>query len=283
MAATTLALVGCTNAGAGSSDSAAPAAAHTHGAGGTSVSLLVGDGTRDYEVGYTLSDVTLPETAGEPGEVGFRIQAYDGSVLRRFLTEQTKQMHLYLIRTDLAVYRHLHPTMADDGTWTAPVTLPEPGDYRVVTEFVAEDEGGNGDQVMLGKTAAIAGDWTPQVPERADLPEVGDDGTVTVRAEAAGSVGANGSITLVGRDAQGRPVKLGSYLGTFAHVTGVLLDASGEGPVVHMHPLGEPQVTEDGTRLTLHTEFERTGRYLAFVQLRVDGFLHTLPVALVVN
>ena len=34
-------------------------AGHTHAAGGASVSMLVGDGTRDVEVGYRLGSVEL--------------------------------------------------------------------------------------------------------------------------------------------------------------------------------------------------------------------------------
>ncbi len=46
----------------------------------------------------------------------------------------------------------------------------------------------------------------------------------------------------------------------------------------HVHPYGEPEVGDDGTALTFHTGFSVPGRYVFFVQVRVDGFLHTLPV-----
>jgi hypothetical protein len=45
-----------------------------------------------------------------------------------------------------------------------------------------------------------------------------------------------------------------------------------------MHPLGQPELEGSGTRLNFHTEFEKPGEYLLFVQVRVDGFLHTIPV-----
>ena len=82
--------------------------------------------------------------------------------MRDYITEQTKKLHLYVVRTDLAVFRHLHPTMADDGTWSAPVTLPEAGDYRVVAEFVARDEGGDGDFIVLGESKTVPGPWEPR-------------------------------------------------------------------------------------------------------------------------
>ena len=57
--------------------------------------------------------------------------------MTEYLVEQTKDLHLNVVRADLGVLRHLHPTMADDGTWTAPVSLPGVGAYRVIAEFVA--------------------------------------------------------------------------------------------------------------------------------------------------
>ena len=50
----------------------------------------------------------------------------------------------------------------------------------------------------------------------------------------------------------------------------------------HLHPLGPPEVTEDGSELTFHAEIEQAGDYRLFVQVRVDGFLHTVPVELTV-
>ena len=273
-----LALAGCSNDGAGTrpTENASPtideSQPHAHGPGNEHISALVGDGTRDDEVGYTLHGVSLPQRAAVPGVVRLQIKVYDGSPLTDYIAEQTKDLHLYLVRTDLAVFRHLHPTLERGGTWSAPVTLPEPGDYRVVAEFVARDDGGNGDHVMLGTTATVPGSWTP---ENVDGSPAGDDGVVSAEVEGDLAVGPSGRLDIVVRDVQGRPVKLGSYLGAFAHVTGVHRQSAA---VVHMHPLGQPEVDGTGTRVSFHTQFERSGQYVCFVQLRVDGFLHTVPV-----
>lgn len=270
--------MGCSNddVGTNPTESASPtiddSKPHTHGPGDAHISALVGDGTRDYEVGYTLTEVSLPKKSAVPGAVRFQITTYDGPPLTDYIPEQTKDLHLYLIRTDLAVFRHLHPTLGRDGTWSAPVTLPEPGDYRVITEFVARDDGGSGDHVMLGKTATVPGSRTLH---EVDASPVSDNGIVSVEVEGDLAVGPSGRLDILARDAQGRPVKLGSYLGTFAHVTGFHRQS---GAVVHMHPLGRPEVQDTGTRLSFHTQFEKSGAYVCFVQLRVDGFLHTIPV-----
>ncbi len=271
-------LAGCSNDDAGTRPTKNPSPTideskpHTHGPGNEHISSLVGDGTRDYEVGYTLTGVSLPKKAATPGSVSFQIKTYDGPPLTDYITEQTKDLHLYVVRTDLTVFRHLHPTLGRDGTWSAPVTLPEPGDYRVIAEFVARDEGGNGDHLMLGTTATIPGAWTPA---EVGASTVGHDGIVSVQVDGDLAVGPSGRLDIVVRDAHGRPVKLGSYLGTFAHMTGFHIQS---GAVVHMHPLGQPEVDDTSTRLSFHTQFERPGEYLCYVQVRVDGFVHTIPV-----
>jgi hypothetical protein len=247
---------------------ATQAAPHSH-LGGVSISLPVGDGTRASEVGYTMRDVRVPAGSGVRGEVGFVIETFEGKPQTEFLEEQTKRLHLYVVRDDDRVFRHLHPTMADDGTWTAPVTLPAGGDYGVVAEFVAEDEGGNGDHVILGTTRTVRGSTGAAVDE--------PDPTVQVEVEAAPTVGPNGRLDLVVRDAEDRPVRLDTYLGTWAHVTGFQRES---GAMLHLHPLSAPDVTEDGSRLTFHSEVEEKGDYRLFVQVRIDGFLHTVPVGM---
>ena len=272
-----LAVAACSGDG---DEAVAPASAggHTHAAGsGGPVSMLVGDGTRDTEVGYSLTDVRLPPEAGTPGTLSFRVERYDGTPVTDYLVEQTKDLHLYVVRDDLAVFRHLHPTMAEDGTWTVTTTLPEAGDYRVVTEFVAVDDAGGGDSLMLGAEATLPGDWEPAPPE---LGETNDNGTITVTATGTARVGLDERLTLRVQDEQGRPVKLGAYLGTEAHVAGFQREV---GTAIHMHPLGVSNPTDDGTELTFHTEFAVPGDYVLFCQVRVDGFLHTVPVQVEVS
>ncbi len=273
-----VALVGCSGGGAATSaDGTSNAsidggASHSHGPGHEHISSLIGDGTQDYEAGYRLANPAMPKTAGLPGAVRFQIRTPDGILLKDYIPEQTKDLHLYLVRTDLAVFRHLHPTLDGDGTWSAPVTLPEAGDYRVIAEFIARNAVGNGDHLMLGKTVTLPGAWSPQPIA---LAAGGGDGVIHIGAEGDLRVGSSGRLNLVANDAQGRPVKLGTYLGTFAHVTGFHVES---GSVVHLHPLGQPEIEDKGTRLAFHTEFKRPGEYLCFVQVRVDGFLHTIPV-----
>ncbi|GAA1435465.1 hypothetical protein GCM10009641_31610 [Mycobacterium cookii] len=244
---------------------------HTHAPGQGHTSLAVGDGTQVSEVGYTLAGLQVREQPDGIGELRFRIDDHKGEPVTDYVEELTKELHLYVVNDDLTVFRHLHPTRADDGTWTAPFDVPDAGGYRVVTEFVAVDEGGNGDHVVLGRPLAM--------PPGDPGDTAAADRVVDVSVSQAPTTGPDGELRLVVRDRAGGPVGLGTYLGAYGHVTGF---DTATGAMVHLHPLAAPEVTEDGAELTFHSEIEEPGDYRLFVQVRVDGFLHTVPVGLTV-
>jgi hypothetical protein len=54
------------------------------------------------------------------------------------------------------------------------------------------------------------------------------------------------------------------------------------GEVIHLHPLGGPENGEDGTRLGIHVKPPKAGDYVFFVQVRVDGMIHTLRLPVTV-
>ncbi len=252
-------------------DTAQVASGHSHADGGM-VSMAVGDGTSVSEVGYSLDGLQVRETSTGIGEVRFRIDDHDGNPVTDYVEELTKELHLYVVNDDLTVFRHLHPTRGEDGTWSAPFDVPDAGSYRVVTEFVAVDEGGNGDHVVLGRPLAL--------PPGDPGDTVAEDRVVDVTVSQAPATGPNGRLGLVVRDAERRPVELGTYLGAYSHVTGF---HTGTGAMVHLHPLDAPDITEDGSELSFHADIAQSGDYRLFVQVRVDGFLHTVPVELTVS
>lgn len=241
---------------------------HTHGPDGD---VPAGDGTSYSAGGYSLVDVRLPGRAGQPGELSFRIVDGEGRPLRKYVVEQTKDLHAYVVRNDLQDFRHIHPVLGKDGTWRTRVALAGPGSYRVLTEFTPGTDPDNG-HVVLGRNEVVPGAWRAVPPTGGP---VADDGVLRVSLEDPIESGPDGRMHVVVDDGTGRPVSLGPYLGSYAHVTGFHLRS---GAFVHVHPFGEPETTDDGTRLTFHTEFRKPGRYRFFVQVRVDGFLHTVPV-----
>ena len=226
-----------------------------------------GDGMVAETHGFRLTGVHLPERAGRPGTVRVEVLDSAGSPVTSMVRNQTKLLHLYVVRRDLTAFRHLHPEYRD-GAWTAPASLPSPGAYRVITEFSVQDAG-HTDHVVLGAEADLAG---PR-PVRAPTALRSSDGTVEVAIEGADDVDSTSRLHVRVSDRRGRPVKLGAYLGATAHVTAFHTVA---GTMVHLHPVGVPEIKSDASVLTLHTGRIDAGSYVFFVQVRVDGFLHTL-------
>lgn len=239
---------------------------HTH-------ETTIGDGTTAEAGGYRMAALSFPATTDQPGMLTFRILGPDGRPVLDFTEEQTKPLHLYVVRDDLAVFRHVHPSLHEDGTWSAYVDVREPGRYRVVAEFVPSQRPGGshvvvaGRAILSGASRSAAGEPTPY------------DDPVTLEAPASVPVGADEELSLVVSDGAGGALNLGTYLGAHAHLTGF---EESRGAFVHVHPLGAPTITVEGSELRFHTSFAEAGTYRFFVQVRVDGFVHTVPFTLAV-
>lgn len=250
---------------------------HTHAPGqGHAAGEPVGDGTTASAGGYRMTAVEVP-AVGRPGDVSFRIVDRSGAAVQEYVEEQTKLLHLYVVRTDFSGFRHLHPTLEDDGTWRTRADLGVAGSWRVVAEFTPEDAA---QPVILGATVEVPGEAETVTVPRGEEATTADNGVVRVRLLGAGAVGGNGRLRLAVTDLDGQPLTLGSYLGASAHLTGFALDSR---RFVHVHPYGAPEITDEGTVLTFHTTFTEPGDYRMFVQVRVDGLLHQVAVTATVD
>ncbi|CAM5487021.1 hypothetical protein SCALM49S_06776 [Streptomyces californicus] len=154
--------------------------------------------------GFTLDLDTPRVEAGEPAELRFSVVDEDTSrKVTAFRREHGRELHLIVASGDLATYRHLHPVRAADGTWSAPVELPEAGGYRVFADFTPDVK--NAEGVTLGADLAAAGDARPE-----PLPDTGRTVTVDgyeVTLDGALRPGAGTEITMEveGRQAGHRP------------------------------------------------------------------------------
>ncbi|GAA5165884.1 hypothetical protein GCM10023214_37610 [Amycolatopsis dongchuanensis] len=71
--------------------------------------------------GYTLTPTSTTLATGTTTEFAFRITGPDGTPVTAFDVEHDKRMHLIVVRRDTAGFRHVHPAMTADGTWTVPL------------------------------------------------------------------------------------------------------------------------------------------------------------------
>ena len=97
----------------------------------------------------TLQLATGHLQPGERETLRFQILGPDGTPVGGYQVEHEKRMHLILARSDLTGFQHLHPKLGADGSWSTPVTVDEPGSYRVFADFKRD-----------GTNQTLAGDLT---------------------------------------------------------------------------------------------------------------------------
>ena len=177
--------------------------------------------------GYALDLLTEDAAAGPATPLSFRILGPDGEPVTGYEESHEQDLHLIVVRRDLAGFQHVHPTLATDGVWTTPLALA-PGSWRVFADFVP---GADGKKRVLGADLAVAGDFVPSpLPAESRIAEV-DGYTVTLDGEL--SAGNETTLTFsVARD--GRPVTdLQPYLGAYGHLVAL---RGGDLAYLHVHP-----------------------------------------------
>ncbi|HEY8373179.1 MAG TPA: hypothetical protein VIL00_10585 [Pseudonocardiaceae bacterium] len=243
-------------------------AAHT---GRDTPAPVVPAGLSSVANGYTFAPLTTTLPAGG-GVFAFRILGPDGRPVTTFETVHEKPLHLVVVRRDTAVFRHVHPTMAPDGTWQVHLDLLEAGSYRAFADFTPTD----GPATTLGTDLAVPGTFTPHSFPISRVAEV--DG---YRVHLAGDLVAGGHSTLtvtVTRD--GRPVTdLQPYLGAYGHL--VVL-RTGDLAYVHVHPEGVPGDgrTSSGPDVTFSVEVPTAGTYRLYLDFAHEGVVRTVDFTL---
>lgn len=186
-----------------------------------------------------------------------------------FATEHDKKLHLIVVRSDGTGFRHVHPTMADDGVWSLPWTWAEAGTYRVYADFVPEATGEN---VTLSRTVDVAGAVEPRPAEEATASDTVDGFTVTLDGDLTSS-GESVLTVRVTRD--GEPVTdLEPYLGAYGHLVAL---RAGDLAYLHVHPEGdEPEAgAVSGPEVAFVTRAPTPGRYLLYLDFKVGGQVRT--------
>ncbi len=237
-----------------------------HGAGDAVRGLATADG------GLRLVVLTPQLERDTPGAVRFRVVDEDGTPLRGDAYDVTheRKMHLIVVRRDLDGFQHLHPELAADGTWSAPLTLPEAGSYRLFADFSHD-----GEAQTLASDLRVDGDASLR-----DLPAPATAATsaptrdhVTLADRAPDDAAPDGGVhpragvetTLqfaIERD--GEPAAIEPYLGADGHLVAL---REGDLAFLHVHPTGAGPA--------FATTFPSAGRYRLFLQYKVAGRVET--------
>jgi hypothetical protein len=231
-----------------------------------------GDGTAATAAGYTLNLARQTATSLE-----FRISA-SGRPVTAFAPDQTKLMHVYLVRSDLTGFQHVHPRMAADGTWTAPLAALTPGDYRVYAAFIPAAGTAMGTSVVLGAPLAVAGTPVPRALPPAATSTTVDGYRVTVSGRVTAGTESSLRATF---SKDGTPVTdLRPYLDTYAHLTAI---HAGDLAFAHLHPGGAVAGGHGGPTLDFTAMLPAAGDWRLFLQFQTAGRLHTAALTLTVS
>lgn len=238
---------------------------HTEEGSGDVTGLAVSEG------GLTL---VPDQRVVEPGgPFAFTITGEAGAALTAFDETHTELLHLVVASRDLSEYRHVHPTLAADGTWTADLGLDQPGAYRAFADFLPTGS----EAAVLGVDLTVPGDVRPQpLPEPAEVAEA-DGYEVRLDGDVAAGEAADVRLAVT---RGGEPVDdLEPYLGAFGHLVAL---REGDLAYLHVHTEELDGPPQDGT-VPFVVEVPSPGRYRLFLDFAHDGEVrtaaHTLEVS----
>ncbi|MGW0315998.1 hypothetical protein [Streptomyces flavidovirens] len=259
----------------------APHAAHqesnamNHGDQHTGATPPLPGGLQISQDGYTLDLLTPRLAAGQETPLRFAIKDEAGKAVTDYARAHDKDLHLIVASRDLNTFRHLHPTLGADGTWSTHVDLPAAGDYRVFADFTPAGQGAK--PLTLGADLAVAGPYQPrELPPQKATAEV--DG-YTVTLDGTLTAGKMTGLTLsVAKD--GKPVTdLEPYLGAYGHLVAL---RSGDLAYLHVHPEGNPGdgTTQPGPAISFMATAPTPGAYRLFLDFKHQGTVRTAAFTL---
>ena len=239
---------------------------------------------RDY--GFELRTVPGLVKAGEKTTLEAAVRHPDtNEIVKAFVEVHQRRYHMFVISQDMEFFEHIHPEQNDAGTWSVDVTLPEPGYYKVLSDFVPF---GGSPQfiarplVTAGYEGDLAADSALLAPDRSDSQAIGDLRATIQYDPPSLSPAEHSHLTVhLARADTSEPVKdLQPYLGAFGHVLIVSEDLV---DFVHSHPLdmlppdADFESLSGGPEVIFEALMPARGRYRAWTQFRYRETVYTFP------
>lgn len=185
--------------------------------------------------------------------------------------EHEKKIHLIITSEDLSFFDHQHPEYNKSGSYDLSYAFPFGGKFLLFADYKPSGATHTTDQLQV----SVKGDTpikTIFTSEKLDS-KTGDFEIILKplnnKIATGGTAHIEAVIKLNGKEMDANT--LDNYLGAKAHVVVIGLEDKN---YLHVHP----EVTNG--RLDLHTSFEKTGFYRAWVQFQYEGTIYTADFVL---
>jgi hypothetical protein len=220
--------------------------------------------------GYSFVPVQATLPLGRKSAFRFRILDTRGQAVSNFDLDGGVRLHLIVVRRDFVGYQHLHPQVQADGSWSVPLELAAPGDYRAFADFELD-----GTKTVLGHDLFVRGQFAPVRLPAVSSSETADGYAVDL---THGELHAGKEAELrftVSRN--GQPVQsFQSYVGHRGHLVAL---RDGDLAYSHIHP----HTGGDAGQIVFDTELPTAGSYRLFLQFKRGGVVHTAPFTIEVQ
>ncbi|HYG96167.1 MAG TPA: hypothetical protein VD741_03575 [Solirubrobacterales bacterium] len=251
-------------------------AANTHGGHGATTHEPAGLGISAG--GYTLRMSPTQIERGEAAELRFTIDGAGGEPVAEFDELHERRMHLIVVRRDGAEFRHLHPEMDAEGTWTIPIEFAEAGVYRAFADFSV-----GGEQHTIASDLFVSGGEFEARPFPPAQPLDATDG-YEVRLRTGSPVAGEPTELTFAVSQGGHEVHgLEPYLGAKGHLVAL---REGDLAFLHVHPEeaegdhghgGQPAHGHEAgaNEIAFAATFPTAGRYRLYLQFKHEGAVRT--------
>lgn len=228
----------------------------------------------------------LTFVANTPISYSFSIVDDQGNTTKDFQVTHTKQMHLIVVRKDLAYFQHLHPDFdATTGVFTlSGLTLPADGPYRIFADFapvgVQNDAMGMPLAVTISEDVQAGTSYSPEPIGTEEKSKTFGELQVSLATHGAPTSGAESMLMFNLKDSNGKSVTdLEPYLGALGH--SVIL-REGTLDFIHAHPLQDATAKQTGL-VDFMVGFPEAGTYKIFTQFKRAGKVSTTDFVLTVR
>jgi hypothetical protein len=202
--------------------------------------------------------------AGKEVELAFTVvDPRTGKQVTDFQVMHEKLYHLFVVSQDLKFFIHDHPQQGKDGVFRYRALLPEPGMYRILSDFYPA----GGTPQLLMKTVVLPGAAiTPGSALQADLsPKQAENLHVSLTMQPAQPIAGMKTLMFFHLEpADG----LEPYLGSWSHMLAASDDLI---DMIHDHPF----IADGGPQMQFNLIFPRARTYRVWVQFQRKGVVNT--------